>query len=63
MIFYFIFFVVIIKISGYFKFVKGNYRDDGYYRVNYDFEFWKVIIDQLMINYEVNKNFKSYDKF
>lgn len=45
MIFYFIFFVVIINISGYFKFVKGNYRDDGYYRVNYDFEFWKVIID------------------
>nr|XP_034325215.1 endoplasmic reticulum aminopeptidase 1 isoform X2 [Crassostrea gigas] len=43
----------IINISGHFKLVKGNYRDDGYYRVNYDPESWKAITDQLMINHEI----------
>lgn len=42
-----------IKISGHFKLVKGNYRDDGYYRVNYDHESWKAITDQLMTNHEI----------
>lgn len=54
-----IIFAAIINISGHFKLVKGNYRDDGYYRVNYDPESWKAITDQLMINHEVN----SFDKF
>lgn len=58
-----IFFAAIINISGHFKLVKGNYRDDGYYRVNYDPESWKAITDQLMTNHEVNKNSKSHDKF
>lgn len=43
----------IIKISDHFKLVKGNYRDDGYYRVNYDRESWKAITDQLIRNHKI----------
>lgn len=57
-----IIFAAIIKISDHFKLVKGNYRDDGYYRVNYDRESWKSITDQLIINHKVNQDFKSHDK-
>ncbi|XP_034325213.2 leucyl-cystinyl aminopeptidase [Magallana gigas] len=43
----------IINISGHFKLVKGNYEDNGYYRVNYDLESWKAITDQLMMNHKI----------
>lgn len=43
----------IINVRDDVKLVKGNYGDDGYYRVNYDNQSWKAITDQLIRNHKI----------
>lgn len=40
-------------ISDDIKLIKGNYRNEGYFCVNYDFELWKVIVVQFNNDFEV----------
>ena len=46
-------FIGILQIIPNTTLVKGNYGDEGYYRVNYDSESWKAIAEQLRDNHTV----------
>jgi hypothetical protein len=38
------------------EFILANLRASGFYRVNYDSFYWKIIIEQLMTNKDVRKS-------
>ncbi|XP_062606095.1 endoplasmic reticulum aminopeptidase 2-like isoform X3 [Saccostrea cucullata] len=42
-----------IEITSDDRLLKGNFGDSGYYRVNYDKETWKVIIEQLTTDHHI----------
>ena len=59
-----IFYLLLVTLSNLpsnTKWIIGNIRQYGYYRMNYDEETWQNIIQQLSSNHQVNAIVQNYN--